>query len=74
MSWSLIECAMGIISCCLPTLRSLPMLMFGMTFSSAMLTVGSSTSKRFRQIVGGNSHNPHKDAVLSSEGTTKNSI
>ena len=72
-TWSLIECAVGIISCCLPTLRLLPVVVFGTTFSSATLTVGSFGSKRFRHIVNGNSHKPHKDGTLSSEGTTMNS-
>ena len=72
MTWSLIECAVGIISCCLPTLRLLPVLVFGTTFSSAMLAVGSSGSKRFRHIVSGNSHKSLKDGVFPSEGTAMN--
>ena len=70
MTWSLIECAVGIIWCCLPTLRLLPVLVFGMTFSSAVLAVGSFGSKCFRHIVSGNSHKTHTDGALSSEGTT----
>ena len=71
MSWSLIECAVGIISCCLPTLRSLTVLLFGRRRAAhgAVATVGSG-GKRVRQIVSNDTHN---DGTLPYEGTTVDS-
>ena len=74
MSWSLIECAMGIISCCLPTLRSLIVLLLGRRRAAhgAVATVGSGR-KRVRQMVSSNSDDTHNDGSLPYEGTTVNS-
>ena len=77
MIWSLIECAVGIISCCLPTLRSLLVLAFGRLattrYGSAMFTMGSSGSKRFRHTVSGNSRSSRNGGTLP-KGTMMNSI
>ena len=68
---------MGIISCCLPTLRSLFVMVFGRrrarTPSDAVPTVGSPWTKRF-QHTSNNIHNTHYDGSLPNEITTMNSI
>ena len=76
--WSQVECSMGIISCCLPTLRSLFVMVFGRrrarTPSDAVPTVGSPWAKRFPHIISDNIHNTHYDGSLPNEITTMNSI
>ena len=76
--WSLVECSMGIISCCLPTLRSLFVMVFSRrgarTPSDAVPTVGSPWTKHFRHTISNNTHNTHYDGSLPNEITTMNSI
>ena len=75
VTWGLIECAVGIISCCLPTLRSLLMLVFGhrrTTNGGGPPTVGSPGKILIPQMVSDNSHETQSDGMLPNEGITVN--
>ena len=69
---------MGIISCCLPTLRSLFVLVFGRrrarTPGGSVPTVGSPWIKRIQHTVSDNIHSTHHGGWLSNKVTTMNSI
>ena len=66
---------MGIISCCLPTLRSLFVLVFGRqrtTDGGGPPTVGSPGKMVFPHMVSDNSHKTQSDGMLPNEGTAVN--
>ena len=65
---------MGIISCCLPTLRSLFVLVFGRqrTTGGGPPTVGSPGKMLFPHMVSDNSHKTQSDGMLPNEGTAVN--
>ena len=66
ITWGLIECAVGIISCCLPTLRSLFIKVFGhrgTTYGSAVSNVGGSGSKRFQHTANCSTYNDHSGTL-----------
>lgn len=81
VAWCLVECAAGIISCCLPTLRPLLAMVFSgfrttqnNSGPSDVTTVGGSGPQRFRRVANGNDNRlrpPYEDTVMNSIGRAK---
>ena len=79
ITWGLIECAVGVVSCGLPTLRSLFVKVFGRcgtTSGSAVSHVGGSGSKHFQHTANGSAYSTDHDSTLRPPflGTMTNSF